>query len=149
MHPRLSIRLLPTILIASATTGCIVDITSSDDTKQITDGSNIPVVGVSADGLGYALRARGFTSAEQYGPVVHTKSASVVTAVIGYTAGSAVIEIRDASSAVVMQQTITNNLAQASTVVRGTPPFKVSLSFQHFSGAFSLAVGPADSTRTP
>jgi len=31
--------------------------------------------------------------------------------------------------------------------VRGSPPFKVTLSFRRFSGAFTLGVGPGEAAR--
>ena len=141
-------RLLSAVLLAS-TTACFVSVTDSDGKLTLDTANNTPVVGQSSDGLGYALRARDYTSSEQYGPVVKTKTVAVATAVSAYSYGSAVIDILDATSAVVLHQGVTNNLAQASAVIRGVPPFKVNLSFQHFSGAITLAVGPADSTRVP
>jgi hypothetical protein len=146
MRIPLSTRLLALASIALAPSACYIEKVTDDDDDR-SDGANAPVVGLSPNGLGYALRAKNFTSDENYGPVVQTQTVSVGTTVIGYASGSVTIEVRDQTSAVVLHQTVSHNLAQGSTLATGVPPFRVSLGFRRFSGSFSIAVGPGGSPR--
>ena len=138
-------RFIAVLAFASLASGCYVDI--SDPAGSTFDGTNVPVVGLSTDGLGYALKAKDFTSDQQYGPLLQTAAISVGTAVAGYTRGSAILEIRDATGSLVLQQSVTSNIAQGNSLVRGSPPFKVTLSFRGFSGTFTLGVGPGEAAR--
>jgi hypothetical protein len=130
------------LLLLALTSSCYVEAFTGSEHGTF-EAANVPV-GVSPDGLGYALRARDFTSDQQYGPLIQSRSVSVGAAVIGYSGGSATVEIRDVTGSIVLQQTVTSNLAQGSTLVHGVPPFKVWLSFRRFSGTFSLGIGPGE-----
>jgi hypothetical protein len=136
---RRAIILIAIVAVASA---CYVDFTSNDD--HYGGGSNTPAVGLSSTGMGYAVRAKNFSSDEKYGPTVQTRFVSVGSTVVGYSGGSATIEVRDATSKIVFEERITNNVTQGSSVGTGVPPFEVLLTFRHFSGSFTLAVGPGD-----
>ena len=133
-------RLLP-LLLALVVNGCIIDASVAPGLLGGTVSYNAPIVGVSSDGLGYSVSARNYSTSAHYGPLLKTTSVAVAVSVIGFGGGSAVVEIRDAPGALVYAQTVTSNLAQANSIVRGTPPFNVNLTFARFSGTFSLGVG--------
>jgi hypothetical protein len=133
-------RVLP-LLFAVALTGCIVDASVAPGLLGGTVSDNAPIVGVSSDGLGYSVSARNYSTTSVYGPMLKSTSVGVAVSVIGFGGGSAIVEVRDATGAVAFAQTITSNLAQANSVVRGAPPFNVKLTFSRFSGTFSLGVG--------
>ena len=130
-----------------ASTACVIDASNVSGANHHGSGTNIPVAGVSADGLGYSVRARSFTSDALYGPMLQSRFIGAGTAVIGYGRGSATVEIRDATNLLIHQQTITSDIVQGSAVTKGTPPFTVQLRFRQFTGVLSLGIGPADSTR--
>ncbi|HXY68848.1 MAG TPA: hypothetical protein VEH62_05330 [Gemmatimonadales bacterium] len=101
---------------------------------------NVPVVGQTAQALGFSVQARGFSFEQRYGSPTQGDSLALGLAVVGYTGGSALIEVTDSSGTMRLQQTVTTSLAQGSTVIHGRPPYQVHLLFDAFSGAFTLAV---------
>ncbi|HVE78425.1 MAG TPA: hypothetical protein VNA89_06175 [Gemmatimonadaceae bacterium] len=104
-------------------------------------GLNAPVVGLSSDGLGFAVHARDFSSDQTYGPTVYTPGLEVGVALWGYSGGAATLEVRDAGGRVVLTQRLSSNIAQGNAAARGAPPFTIRLTFEHFSGDLSLGVG--------
>src|SRR5687767_3142771 len=139
-----ALRLIPLLTL----TACLIDASNVSGGGHERSGTNIPVAGVSTDGLGYSVRARSFTSDALFGPMLQSRFIGAGTAVIGYAGGSATVEIRDATNLLIHQQTITSDIVQGSAVTKGTPPFTVQLRFRQFTGVLSLGIGPADSTRT-
>ena len=129
------------VLLLIALSACVIDASLAPGILGGTVSNNAPIVGVSSDGLGYSVSARNYTTTAHYGPMLKTTSVAVAVSVIGFGGGSTFVEIRDANGALTYSQTITSNLAQANSVVRGTPPFSVTLTFSRFSGTFSLGVG--------
>ena len=138
-----ALRLIPFCALSA----CVIDASNvSGGTGG--SGTNIPVAGVSTDGLGYSVRARSFTSDAVFGPMLQSRFIAAGTAVIGYAGGSATVEIRDATNQLIHQQTITSDIVQGNSVTKGTPPYTVLLRFRQFTGVLSLGIGPTDSTRT-
>jgi hypothetical protein len=134
-------RLLALSLCAVMLNGCIVDASVAPGLLGGSSSDNAPIVGVSSDGLGYSVSARSYSATAHYGPMLKTPSVAIAVSVIGFGGGSAFVEIRDANGSLAFTQTVTTNIAQANTVVRGAPPFSVTLTFSRFSGTFSLGVG--------
>ena len=129
------------VLFLIALSGCVLDASLAPGILGGTVSDNAPIVGVSSDGLGYSVSARNYTTTAHYGPMLKSTSIAVAVSVIGYNGGSTTVEVRDAAGSLAYSQTITSNLAQANSVLRGTPPFSVTLTFSKFSGTFSLGVG--------
>ena len=145
--------LLVALLAVVSLGGCVAEVSvgpyddRDGDKHDPTPGmaTNSPIVGVSEQGLGFVVRARDFSADERYGPLVRTSSVSVATTLFGYGGGTATVEVRDATGAVVMQQELAGNVAQGNATVRGTAPFTVALTFRRFTGSLSLAVGAQQS----
>ena len=137
-------RLIPLCALSA----CLIDASNVSGGGTHGSGTNIPVAGVSTDGLGYSVRARSFTSDAVFGPMLQSRFIAAGTAVIGYAGGSATVEIRDATNLLIHQQTITSDIVQGNSVTKGTPPYTVQLRFRQFTGVLSLGIGPTDSTKT-
>lgn len=107
-------------------------------------GINAPAVGLSSDGFGFAVHARDFSSDQTYGPTVYTPGLEVGATLWGYAGGAATLEVRDAGGRIVLTQRLSSNIAQGNAAARGTPPFTVRLTFEHFTGDLSVGVGSGD-----
>lgn len=137
---RLPTRLAAAVL-AAALNACVADgVTGLGSTGDV--GRNTPTVGLSTMGFGFAVAAHDFTFAQSYGPTLEATQVSAGVALLGYGGGTARLELRDASGAVVLAQEFRSNVAQGSATARGTPPFTVRLVFDRFTGSFALGLGP-------
>jgi hypothetical protein len=139
---RLSFRAAPIAVLAL--TGCIVDIASpkfgDGTTHGGSSGTNIPSVDVGTQSFGFAVLARRFTFDREYATVMQSSNARLSVAIAQYGGGSAAIEVRDATNAVVFSRQFTGNAAENAGVVQGTPPLRVRVSFSGFSGSFAASL---------
>jgi len=124
--------------------GCIVDIASPNfgdgTTHGGTSSTNVPSVDVGTQSFGFAVLAHRFTFDREYATVMQSSNARLSIAIAQYGGGSALLEVRDATNAVVFSRQFTGNVAENAGVVQGTPPLRVRVSFSGFSGSFAASL---------
>jgi hypothetical protein len=125
------------LAVGAAIAGC----TSVTGTDNTIGPANTPVVGVTAQGVGFSVRASDFSFEETYAAPTEGDSLVVGLAVLGYGGGTALLEITDSTGAMLHQQTVSQSIAQGQTTTGGTPPYQVHLRFSGFTGTFVLGVG--------
>src|SRR4051812_30080121 len=131
------VRHLRRLALFSALTACsaTVDLTGVGTGDA---GVNAPVVGSTSGAFGYALHARTYSADQSYSPDLGSATLTVGLAVASYGGGAGRLEVIDATGAVVFGSALQGLIAQGSTVVRGSPPYRVRLTFDRFSGSVSL-----------
>lgn len=124
------------VALSLVAAGC-TDVTTPE---QSGTGTNLPAIGVTAQSVGFSVLANGFTFEDTYTGPTLGDSLVVGLAVVGYGGGSALVEVRDQTSTVIAQRTVTGSIAQGQTTVHGSPPYTVHVSFTGFTGIFALGV---------
>ena len=130
-------RALPIIALLG---GCV----AGDMTAPTTAGTNLPAVGMSAGGFGFAVTARDWTYDQSWAPDFSSGTLQVGLVVAGYTHGSGQLSITDATGASVLSQNLASNIAAGNnTVIHGTAPFHVRVTTTAYSGIISLGINTA------
>jgi hypothetical protein len=130
------------LLAAAALAAALVACNLETSTGPIGAGVNTPSVGVTTQGLGFAVQARDFTFQQVYSAPAEGDSLGVGLSVAGYGGGTVLLEIVDHAGTAILSQQVAHNIAQGQNTVGGTPPYRVRLEFAHFTGAFALGIGP-------
>jgi hypothetical protein len=130
----LAAMLCVTALTAAVAAGCT-------DESPWGIGTNVPAVGVSADGVGFSLLAQNYTADLRYIGPTQGDSVSVGIAVVGVKQGNAVVQISDSLGTMLLQQLVTSDTVRGQSYLHGKPPYYVRLEFVGFTGVFSLGVG--------
>src|SRR5689334_7323982 len=137
--------LIALLAIAASSSACIVDINSPDARHDGTDNptvANIPAVSLSSQNFAFAVLGNNFAYDQEYVTSIQSSDLRLAVAVSQYSAGSARLEVRDATNALVYAQQYAGNVAQSIDQVRGSAPFRVRVVFSTFTGTFAASLTP-------
>lgn len=109
---------------------------------------NMPVAGMDAGGFGFAVTARDWTYDQSYSPDLSGGTLQVGLVIAGYTRGTGLLSVTDASGASIFSQNLAGNLAAGNnTAIQGTAPFHVRVTTTGYSGIISLGINAGTTTR--
>ena len=102
---------------------------------------NMPVAGMDKGGFGFAVTARDWTFDQSYSPDLSGGTLQVGLVIAGYTHGTGLLSVTDASGSSIFSQSLAGNLATGNnTVIHGTAPFHVRVTTTGYSGIISLGI---------
>ena len=125
------------LLLISALSGCV----GSDSVSPTDAATNIPAVGMSDGGFGFAVTARNWTYDQSYTPDLSGGTLQVGLVIAGYTQGTGQLSVTDAAGTSIYSQNLAGNVAAGNnTVIHGTAPFHVRVTTTGYSGIISLGI---------
>ena len=102
---------------------------------------NMPVAGMDKGGFGFAVTARDWTFDQSYSPDLSAGTLQIGLVIAGYTHGTGLLSVTDATGASIFSQSLAGNLAAGNnTVIHGTAPFHVRVTTTGYSGIVSLGI---------
>jgi hypothetical protein len=111
------------------------------DTVAPDAATNIPAVGMSDGGFGFAVTARNWTYDQSYAPDLSGGTLQVGLVIAGYTQGTGQLSVTDAAGMSIYSQNLAGNVAAGNnTVIHGTAPFHVRVTTTGYSGIISLGI---------
>lgn len=141
MRPRHLLGLLALVGMSA----CIVDINSPHSHSgcyTLSDLNNAPAVSTSSSGFAFTVCGTDFVFDDEYATSLQASNLQLAVALSQYSGGSARVEVRDATNAVVFTQQFTRSQAQNLADIQGTAPFRVRMTFDSFNGQFAANLGP-------
>lgn len=133
------------LLALASTSACIVDINTPHTRNacfSVSEMNNSPAVSTSSSGFAFAVCGIDFVFDDEYATSLQTANLQLSVALSQYAGGTARVEVRDATNAVVFTQQFTQSLSQSLADVHGTAPFRVHMTFNSFNGQFAASLGP-------
>ncbi|MEL6612348.1 MAG: hypothetical protein AAFN13_04265 [Bacteroidota bacterium] len=102
-----------------------------------------PAVGNTTDSFGFAVTADDFAFEQDYALTFTGDASQVGLSVVGYSSGTASLELLDEDGTVLYARNLAQNVAEGAQTVAGRPASAV-LRFEGYSGIVSVGVSGAE-----